>query len=42
MPKSLHLIMNNVLYDLYTFVTIQEANAGVNEDINMDDDIGEI
>ena len=33
--------MNNVPDDLDTYVTSQEAKAGVNEDINMDDDIDE-
>ena len=42
MPTSPHLIMNNVPDDLDTFVTVQEANAGVNEDINMYNDIDEI
>ena len=41
MPKSPHLIMNNVPDDRDTFVISQEANADVNEDINMDDDFDE-
>ena len=42
MHESPHLIMNNVPDECDTFVTSQEANADVNEDINMDDDINEI
>ena len=41
MSESPHLIMNNVFDDRDTFVTSQEANADVNEDINMDDDFDE-
>ena len=44
MPESPPLIMDNVPDDANdpdTFVTSQEANAGVNEDINMDDDFDE-
>ena len=42
MPESPHLIMDNVPNDPDTFVTSQEANAGVNKDINIDNDIDEI
>ena len=38
MPESPHLIMDN---DFDTFVTSQEANVDVNEDINIDDDFDE-
>ena len=41
MSESPHLIMDNVLDDPDTFVTSQEANVGLNEDINIDDDIDE-
>ena len=41
MSESHHLIMNNVPNDRNTFVTSQEANADVNEDISMDDDFDE-
>ena len=41
MSELPHLIMNNVPNDRDTFVISQEANADVNEDINMDDDFDE-
>ena len=41
MSESPHLIMNNVSDECDTFVTSQEANADVNEYINMDDDFDE-
>ena len=41
MHESPHLIMNNVPDECDTFVTSQEANADVNEDINIDNDFDE-